>query len=65
MNSDEQLVKKSLQGDNGAFEELVVKYQNKIYALSYRYKSPSFLFYLFLYFYFPLLFRSLPAVLNK
>jgi RNA polymerase sigma-70 factor (ECF subfamily) len=37
MNSDEQLVKRSLQGDNEAFEELVVKYQSKIYALSYRY----------------------------
>lgn len=37
MNSDEQLVKRSLQGDNEAFEELVVKYQNKIYALAYRY----------------------------
>jgi RNA polymerase sigma-70 factor (ECF subfamily) len=37
MNSDEQLVKKCLQGDSQAFEELAIKYQNKIYALSYRY----------------------------
>lgn len=37
MNSDEQLVKRSLQGDNEAFDQLVVKYQNKIYALAYRY----------------------------
>lgn len=37
MNIDEQLVKKSLQGDMAAFEELVLKYQNKVYALAYRY----------------------------
>jgi RNA polymerase sigma-70 factor (ECF subfamily) len=37
MNSDEQLVKTCLQGDSQAFEELAVKYQNKIYALAYRY----------------------------
>lgn len=37
MNSDEQLVKRCLQGDSRAFEDLAVKYQNKIYALSYRY----------------------------
>lgn len=37
MNSDEQLVKRCLQGDSQAFEDLAVKYQNKIYALSYRY----------------------------
>ncbi len=37
MLSEEQLVKKSLQGDVQAFEELVVQYHNKIYALAYRY----------------------------
>ena len=37
MALEEQLVKKSLQGDTVAFEELVFQYQNKIYALSYRY----------------------------
>lgn len=37
MNSDEQLVKKSLSGDTEAFEELVSRYQNKVYALAYRY----------------------------
>lgn len=37
MVADEQLVKKSLEGDSRAFEQLVVKYQNKIYALAYRY----------------------------
>lgn len=37
MTIEEQLVKKSLQGDTMAFEELVALYQNKIYALAYRY----------------------------
>lgn len=37
MALEEQLIKKSLQGDTVAFEELVLEYQNKIYALSYRY----------------------------
>ncbi|MBO8158888.1 RNA polymerase sigma factor [Thermosyntropha sp.] len=37
MHSDEQLVKKSLQGDVEAFDELVLRYQNKVYALAYRY----------------------------
>jgi len=37
MDSDHQLVKKTLRGDNQAFEELVQIYQNKVYALSYRY----------------------------
>ncbi|HZJ85099.1 MAG TPA: sigma-70 family RNA polymerase sigma factor [Syntrophomonadaceae bacterium] len=37
MELDERLVKESLQGDKAAFEELVFQYQNKIYALSYRY----------------------------
>lgn len=37
MLSDAELVKKCLQGDKQAFEELVVRYQNKIYALSFRY----------------------------
>ncbi len=34
---EKQLVKKSLQGDIQAFEQLVLNYQNKIYALAYRY----------------------------
>jgi RNA polymerase sigma-70 factor (ECF subfamily) len=37
MTYEEQLVKKSLLGDTAAFEELVAQYQNKIYALAYRY----------------------------
>jgi RNA polymerase sigma-70 factor (ECF subfamily) len=37
MLSEEQLVKKSLQGDLQAFEELVLGYQSKVYALTYRY----------------------------
>lgn len=37
MVNEELLVKKSLQGDLEAFEELVLKYQNKVYSLSYRY----------------------------
>lgn len=37
MALEEQLIKKSLQGNTEAFEELVLQYQNKIYALSYRY----------------------------
>ena len=37
MYSDEQLVKQSLKGDNQAFDELVLRYQNKIYHLCYRY----------------------------
>ncbi len=37
MESDQQLVKKALHGDSQAFEELVEIYQNKVYALSYRY----------------------------
>ena len=37
MTIEEQLVKKSLQGDTTAFEELVAQYQSKIYALAFRY----------------------------
>jgi RNA polymerase sigma-70 factor (ECF subfamily) len=37
MLSEEQLVKKSLQGDLQAFEELVLGYQSKVYALTFRY----------------------------
>lgn len=37
MTMEEQLVKKSLQGDTTAFEELVAQYQSKIYALAFRY----------------------------
>jgi RNA polymerase sigma-70 factor (ECF subfamily) len=37
MFSDAELVKKCLQGDTQAFEELVARYQDKIYALSFRY----------------------------
>lgn len=37
MASDYELVKKSMQGDNQAFDELVYLYQNKVYALAFRY----------------------------
>jgi RNA polymerase sigma-70 factor (ECF subfamily) len=37
MNSDQQLVKRTLHGDTYAFEELVKTYQNKVYMLAYRY----------------------------
>ena len=37
MTIEEQLVKKSLQGDTMAFEEQVAQYQGKIYALAFRY----------------------------
>ena len=37
MNSDQQLVKRTLLGDTQAFEELVRIYQNKVYTLAYRY----------------------------
>lgn len=39
MNSDQQLVKRTLRGDTYAFEELVKTYQNKVYMLAYRYMS--------------------------
>ncbi|WP_054693238.1 RNA polymerase sigma factor [Syntrophomonas palmitatica] len=37
MTSEEILLQRSIQGDTGSFEELVVQYQNKVYALAYRY----------------------------
>jgi RNA polymerase sigma-70 factor, ECF subfamily len=37
MNSDQQLVKRTLLGNSQAFEELVQIYQNKVYTLAYRY----------------------------
>lgn len=37
MASDQELVKRTIQGDGQAFDELVVNYQNKVYALAYRY----------------------------
>jgi len=37
MNSDQELVKRTLHGDTYAFEELVKTYQNKVYMLAYRY----------------------------
>ncbi len=37
MENEELLVKKSLQGDLEAFEQLVLEYQHKVYSLSYRY----------------------------
>lgn len=37
MPSEEQLLKRSLSGETEAFEELVIKYQNKVYALAFRY----------------------------
>lgn len=39
MASDQELVKKSIHGDGQAFDELVLNYQNKVYALAYRYMS--------------------------
>ncbi|QGU00183.1 RNA polymerase sigma factor RpoE [Candidatus Syntrophocurvum alkaliphilum] len=39
MISDEQLVKKARDGDSEAFEELVSRYKNKVYSLSFRYMS--------------------------
>lgn len=37
MNSEQDLIKRSLQGETQAFEELVLQYQDKVYALAYRY----------------------------
>ncbi len=37
MHSEQILVKKSMEGDTQAFEKLVLQYQNKVYALSFRY----------------------------
>ncbi|NLW91721.1 MAG: sigma-70 family RNA polymerase sigma factor [Syntrophomonadaceae bacterium] len=37
MQSEEQLLQKSLSGDTRAFEELVAQYQGKVYALAFRY----------------------------
>ncbi len=37
MFQEEELVKRTLQGDTKAFEELVQQYESKIYALAYRY----------------------------
>lgn len=37
MLSDEQLLEKSLEGDIEAFEEIVNRYQNKVYSLAVRY----------------------------
>lgn len=37
MESDQQLVKQALHGESQAFEQLVQIYQQKVYALSYRY----------------------------
>jgi len=37
MASDQELVKRTIQGDGQAFDELVVNYQNKVYALAFRY----------------------------
>lgn len=39
MQTEEQLLKKSLSGDTRAFEELVTQYQGKVYALAFRYMS--------------------------
>lgn len=33
---DKELIHKSLRGDSTAFEQLVMKYQNEVYSLSYR-----------------------------
>jgi RNA polymerase sigma-70 factor (ECF subfamily) len=37
LGQDDDLIKLSLAGDTRAFEELVEKYQHKIYNLAYRY----------------------------
>lgn len=37
METEKELIAKSLQGDTRAFEELLVQYQNKIYTLCFRY----------------------------
>jgi RNA polymerase sigma-70 factor (ECF subfamily) len=37
LGQDDDLIKLSIAGDIGAFEELVEKYQHKIYNLAYRY----------------------------
>jgi RNA polymerase sigma-70 factor (ECF subfamily) len=37
LTKDEDLIKLSISGDMEAFEELVARYQNKIYSLAYRY----------------------------
>lgn len=37
MVSDEQLVTQTLRGDRQAFEELVIRYQTKVYSLTYRF----------------------------
>lgn len=37
MNSEQELINRSLQGETQAFEELVLQYQDKVYALAYRY----------------------------
>lgn len=37
LSHDDDLIKLSLTGDTRAFEELVVRYQNKVYTLAYRY----------------------------
>lgn len=39
MVADEQLVKDCRQGDMQAFEELVSRYEKRVYALAYRYMS--------------------------
>lgn len=37
MSKDEDLIKLSVAGDMRAFEELVLRHQNKVYTLAYRY----------------------------
>lgn len=39
MDADIELVKQTLQGDEGGFEKLVKKYQDKVYTLCYRYSG--------------------------
>lgn len=37
LNTENDLIKRSIEGDQEAFEELIFKYQHKVYSLAYRY----------------------------
>jgi len=36
LSADEDLIKKSQQGDQKAFEQLIIKYEKKVYTIAYR-----------------------------
>jgi RNA polymerase sigma-70 factor (ECF subfamily) len=36
LSTDEDLIKKSQQGDQKAFEQLIIKYEKKVYTIAYR-----------------------------